>query len=110
MYWQANANTPLSVTPLLNVPYTNKELSVGFHGNRRNRENHGNPIQVRNIQSSPNQKFRKGVGGQRGLAQGNPSHTTTSGLVSASFFLCPLMSRRTQFWGTSFAVVWALFP
>ena len=21
MYWQANANTPLSVTPLLNVPY-----------------------------------------------------------------------------------------
>ena len=22
MYWQANANTPLSVTALLNVPYT----------------------------------------------------------------------------------------
>ena len=34
---------------------------------------------------SLNQRFRKGVGGQRGLAQGNPSHTTDSGLCSAPF-------------------------
>ena len=27
--------------------------------------------------------FRKGVGGQRGLAQGNPSHTIDSGPFSA---------------------------
>ena len=35
------------------------------------------------------QRFRKGVGGQRGLAQGNPSHTIDSGLFSAPFFLWP---------------------
>ena len=32
-------------------------------------------------------KFRRGVGGPRGLAQGNPSHTTNSG-----FFLLPPFS------------------
>ena len=52
--------------------------------------------------------FEKGVGGQRGLAQGNRSHTINSGIFSAPFFLCPLMSRRTQLWGTFFAVFWAL--
>ena len=50
------------------------------------------------------QRFRKGVGGQRGLGQGNPSHAIDSGLFSASFFLRPLMSRRTPFSGTFFAV------
>ena len=32
-----------------------------------------------------NQKFRKGVGGQRGLAQGNPSHT-----INQATFLLPM--------------------
>ena len=55
------------------------------------------------------QRSRKGVGGQRGLAQGNPSRTTDSGLFPAPLFLCPLRKRRrTQFWGTFFAVFWAL--
>ena len=36
-----------------------------------------------------NQKFRKEVGGQRGLAQGDPSHTINSGLFSAPFFPMP---------------------
>ena len=34
-------------------------------------------------------EVRKGVGRQRGLAHGNPSHTINSGLFSAPFFLCP---------------------
>ena len=41
-------------------------------------------------------RFRKGVGGKRGLAQGT-SRTIDSGPFSAPFFLCPPMSRRTQF-------------
>ena len=46
--------------------------------------------------ASYGQRFRKGVGGQRGLAQGNPSHAIDSGLLSALFILSPLnMSRRT---------------
>ena len=36
------------------------------------------------------QKFRKGVGGQRGLARGSPSKARDSGLFSVPFFLCPL--------------------
>ena len=48
------------------------------------------------------QKFRKGVGGQRGLAQGNSSHSTNSSHFSVLFFLCPLMRRRTLFWETFF--------
>ena len=53
------------------------------------------------------QKFRKRVGGQRGLAQGNPFHTINSGLCSAPFFYAPL-SRRTQSWGAFLLLVWAL--
>ena len=41
------------------------------------------------------QKFRKGVGGQRGLARGNPSKAGDSGLFSVPFFLCPLRRRDT---------------
>ena len=52
------------------------------------------------------QRFRKGVGRQRGLAQGSPSHTIDAGLFSAPLFLFPLMRRRTQLWGTIFAVFW----
>ena len=37
-----------------------------------------------------NQKFRKGVGGQRGLTRGNHSYARDSGLFSVPFFLCPL--------------------
>ena len=33
------------------------------------------------------QKFRKGVGGQRGLAQGNRSHARDSDLFSVPLFL-----------------------
>ena len=51
------------------------------------------------------QKFWKGVGGQRGLARGNPSKARDSGLFSVPFFLCPLRRRGTHFWGT----FWALF-
>ena len=57
-----------------------------------------------------NQKFRKGVGGQRGLAQSLPHHKF---LYSAPFFLCPRMSRRTQFWGTFctvFGYCWSPTP
>ena len=57
---------------------------------------------VCNLHHSLIQRFRKGVGGQRGLAQGNPSHIIDSGPFSAPFFLCPLVSRRTylgeNFW------------
>ena len=35
MYWQANVNTPLSVTPLLNGPYKRR---VGFDENGENDE------------------------------------------------------------------------
>ena len=35
MYWQANANTPLSVTPLLNVPYSQHQ--AGQRSFRRSR-------------------------------------------------------------------------
>ena len=46
------------------------------------------------------QKFREGVGRQRGLARGNPSYATSSPCV-----LCPLRRRGTHFWRT----FWALF-
>ena len=55
------------------------------------------------------QKFRKGVGGQRGLARGNPSHARDSGLFSVPFFLCPLRRRRTHFWRTFLALFGVLF-
>ena len=35
MYWQANANTPLSVTPLLNVPYSKTFQDGNGNGNFR---------------------------------------------------------------------------
>ena len=41
-------------------------------------------------------------GGQRGLAQGKPSHTIDSGVFLQPFSYATLMSRRTQFWGTNF--------
>ena len=39
------------------------------------------------------------------MAQVNPSHTIDSDLFSAPFFLSPLTSRRTQFWGANFGVL-----
>ena len=48
------------------------------------------------------QKFRKGVGGQRGLARGNPSYARDSGLFSIPFFLCPLRRRGTHLWSLFF--------
>ena len=42
------------------------------------------------------QKFRKGVGGQRGLARGNPSFARDSGVFSVPFFLCPFRRRGTR--------------
>ena len=41
------------------------------------------------ISISLNQKFRNGVGGLGGLAPGNPSYATDSGLFSAPFLLSP---------------------
>ena len=55
------------------------------------------------------QKFRKGVGRQRGLARGNPSYTRDSGLFSVPFFLCPLTRRGTNFWRTFWALLGGLF-
>ena len=46
------------------------------------------------------QKFRKGVGGQRGLARWTPWCARGSGLFSVPFFLCPLRRRGTHFWRT----------
>ena len=56
------------------------------------------------------QKFRKGVGGQRGLARGAPSQARDSDLFSVLFFLflATLRRRGTQFWGPTVAVCWAL--
>ena len=48
--------------------------------------------------------FENGVGGQRGLARGNPSCARDSGLFSAPFFLCPLRRRGTRFWRTFLAL------
>ena len=44
----------------------------------------------------------QGVGARKSL----PHHKFRP--FSAPLFLCPLMSRRTQFWGTFLAVFWAL--
>ena len=54
--------------------------------------------------SAEREGFRKRVGGQRGLARGNPS-CATSGLFSVSLFLCLLRRRGTHFW----RIFWALF-
>ena len=51
-----------------------------------------------------NQKFRKGVGGQRGLARRNPSKARDLGLFSVPFFLCLLRRMGTHFW-RSFGVL-----
>ena len=53
-----------------------------------------------------NQRFQKGVGGQRGLAQGRPSHTIDSELFSAPFFLSPLMRRRAHKSGVQFLLLY----
>ena len=55
------------------------------------------------------QKFRKGVGGQRGLARRNPSNPRDSGLFSVPFFLCPLRRRGTHFRRILGALFWGLF-
>ena len=55
------------------------------------------------------QKFRKGVGGQRGLARRNPSKTRDLGLFSVPFFLCPLRNMGTHFWRTFWALFGGLF-
>ena len=88
-------------------------------GFRTNRNKSGKPLSADPFCKSPiiasnlvflrlRQRFRKGVGGQRGLAQGNPSHTIDSGLFTAPFSYAPLISRRTAFWGAFCAVLWAL--
>ena len=53
------------------------------------------------------QKFRKGVGEQRGLARGNPWKARDSGLFSVPFFLCPLR-RRGHISGEFFGLFWAV--
>ena len=45
------------------------------------------PPRTRSKLLNLNQKFRKGVGGQRGLARRHPSYARDSGLFSAPFFL-----------------------
>ena len=52
------------------------------------------------------QKFRQGVGGQRGLARGDPSHAKGSDLVLCPFSYSSLRKRGTPFWGSIFAVFW----
>ena len=54
-------------------------------------------------------KFRKGVGGQRGLARRNPSKTRDLGLFSVPFFLCALRRMGTHFWRTFWALFGGLF-
>ena len=55
------------------------------------------------------QKFRKGVGGQRGLARRNPSKARDLGLFSVPFFLCPLRRMGTHFWRPFWALFGGLF-
>ena len=55
------------------------------------------------------QKFRKGVGEQRGLARGNPSKARDSGLFSVPFFLYPLRRMGTHLWRTFWALFGGLF-
>ena len=50
----------------------------------------------------------EGVGGQRGLARGNPSCARDSDIFSDPFSYFSLRRRWTQFWGTIFAVFGAL--
>ena len=54
------------------------------------------------VQSHENQKFRKGVGGQRELARGDPSYPYQRfrPLFCALFFYDTLRRRGTQFWGS----------
>ena len=47
------------------------------------------PCQARCSRVTIFQKFREGVGWQRGLARGDPSYAKDSGLFSAPFFLWP---------------------
>ena len=54
------------------------------------------------------QKFRKGVGGQRGLARGDPSYARDSDLFLCPFSYAILRRRSTQFWGSVLAALWAL--
>ena len=51
------------------------------------------------------QKFRKGVGGQRGLARRNPSYAGHSGLFSVPLFLGLLRRTATHYW----SLFWAIF-
>ena len=51
------------------------------------------------------QKFRKGVGRQKGLARRNPSYARDWGLFSAPFFPCPWRRRGTHFW----RIFWTVF-
>ena len=55
------------------------------------------------------QRFRKGIGGQRGLAQGSPSYARDSSFFfNAPFFLSP--RRRAPTLGNLLAPFWALLP
>ena len=54
-------------------------------------------FEVSNVEIYQHQKFRKGVGGQRGLARRVP------------FFLCPLRRMVTHFWRTFWALFGGLF-
>ena len=56
-----------------------------------------------------NQKFRRGVGGQRGLARGNPSKARASGLFFVHFCLCSPRRRGTNFWRTFWTLFGGLF-
>ena len=84
-----------------------KGISCPFTGASRSGSRNG---ATRHRSQLNSQKFRKGVGGQRGLARGNPSYATDSGLLSVPFFLCPPPRRRgTHFWRTFWALFGGLF-
>ena len=62
-----------------------------------------------NSDSHKHQKFRKGVGGQRGLAPRNPSYVRDWGHFAAPVFLCPLRRRGIYFWRTFWPPLGDLF-
>ena len=66
--------------------------------------------QLRQLQTrswvSDYQRFRKGVGGQRGLARGKPSCARDSGIFSASFFLFLPKEKVDTILANNFCSIW----
>ena len=94
----------LSVTALLESQLAERESHL--QGNTDRDSTRGFPQWCLPVKMKrDHQKFRKGVGGQRGLARRNTSKTRDLGNFSVPFFLCPLRRMGTHFW----RVFWALF-